>query len=417
MKHLISFGHLNNELKIIIIIKIFLTIINNFCQLDNKLLRPLLYYFGNFLCFIPLLINRKCFKEKLITLNQKLEGKNKKVIKYLYNNPYATNLNMKDIFYIIIVSLLALFQDFLDILIQLMDTNNNIKNDINNQYLFFFEFLIWFLFSKYILKITYYKHQEFSIIGIVIIGIIRLIYRYYYLGNKWNIELIKFLIKIIYIIFNSIFYGYIKGLMKYKFLSPYTCCFIIGLINFTITLIVYIIVLNIPCNFDFFCKDELITFEHFDSKDPVFVYDKDPPLFGFKIIDNKIITITFLIIIPLILGINSVIINITMNDFSVYHIIIPINIGYFLIFLIEAILQPDKNYAYIIFSSILFFVEFLMYFIFLEIIELNFCNLNKNIKKNIKKRAKDDLLIKEIDSFYEEIEENEEEGELMNDVF
>lgn len=41
--------------------------------------------------------------------------------------------------------------------------------------------------------------------------------------------------------------------------------------------------------------------------------------------------------------------------------------------------------------------EFLGYMIYMEIIQLNFCGLNRDISKNIKKRAKLDAILSEQD--------------------
>ena len=54
------------------------------------------------------------------------------------------------------------------------------------------------------------------------------------------------------------------------------------------------------------------------------------------------------------------------------------------------------------------FFEFIGYLIYLEIIQLNFCGLNRDLAKNIKKRAK-------LDSIMSEKELNEEENGDAND--
>ena len=49
-----------------------------------------------------------------------------------------------------------------------------------------------------------------------------------------------------------------------------------------------------------------------------------------------------------------------------------------------------------------FFIEFIMILIFLEIIEINFCGLNKNLKRNIESRGIiDSSLIDEDNDEYE----------------
>lgn len=69
------------------------------------------------------------------------------------------------------------------------------------------------------------------------------------------------------------------------------------------------------------------------------------------------------------------------------------------------------------------FFDFFGYIIYLEILELKFCGLNKNIKKNIIKRAINDVKMDEDDSSSCDSEESEEslnnsetkEKEVSND--
>ena len=122
--------------------------------------------------------------------------------------------------------------------------------------------------------------------------------------------------------------------------------------------------------------------------------------------DVTLIDITLWIIFTIISGVGSFLINKTMNDFTFYHIIIPMKIGDFIKNMID---------SFDIILLIFFIVEFLFYLIFLEIIELNFCDLNKNIKKNIQIRAKSDSTNEEgRDSFFDLDEDNDEENNDIN---
>ena len=38
---------------------------------------------------------------------------------------------------------------------------------------------------------------------------------------------------------NSIFYAYIKILMEYKYYSPFQCCYLFGIVNTPLILIIY----------------------------------------------------------------------------------------------------------------------------------------------------------------------------------
>ena len=84
-----------------------------------------------------------------------------------------------------------------------------------------------------------------------------------------------------------------------------------------------------------------------------------------------------------------------INDFNVFYLIIPFSINT----LINSIFDIWKkfNIYELIIIIITFLIEIISTFILLEIIELNFCGLNNNLRKNIIKRAtKEKGLIYEI---------------------
>ena len=62
--------------------------------------------------------------------------------------------------------------------------------------------------------------------------------------------------------------------------------------------------------------------------------------------------------------------------------------------------------------SLAIFFIFFGQFIFLEIIELNFCNLNKYTKNNIAERAKENLVRKTFYDAFGEFEELSSEEEI-----
>ena len=63
--------------------------------------------------------------------------------------------------------------------------------------------------------------------------------------------------------------------------------------------------------------------------------------------------------------------------------------AYILIKVFDLLLKKSINYQYV--SIILFVLEFISLLIFLEIIELNFLNLNENTIRNIEKREMEDV--------------------------
>ena len=163
--------------------------------------------------------------------------------------------------------------------------------------------------------------------------------------------------------------------MKYKFISPYKCNFMIGIINFPLIIIIYVI----------------ISFTKLGDNNDIYYWDSILDLFtSIKKLD--IINAFRLISLPIAYGIYVLIVNKTIYDFTIYHLYIPLLIENF----IRGTIEKEIN----IFLLITFFcIEFIMILIFLEIIEINFCGLNENLKRNIESRGKTDssLIIEDDD--------------------
>ena len=153
------------------------------------------------------------------------------------------------------MQILAKFCLIFEYMIIYNEETNDQNNYVKNNY-YFLQVLTFFLFCKYILKIRYYKHQLISFIGIMTIGILRWIFIFFFINDKSIKELYIFLIELLLIIIYSIYYGYINGLMEYKFLSPYKCCLIFGIINTPIILIIDFIISYIPCKINYLCEKD-----------------------------------------------------------------------------------------------------------------------------------------------------------------
>ena len=164
----------------------------------------------------------------------------------------------------------------------------------------------------------------------------------------------------------AIFYGYIKILMEFKYFSPFQCCYLFGIVNTPLILILYFIVSYIPCNNKFFCGEK----EYFDN-----IYS----LFD-KLNFNECF---FLILECICEGIGLLTMNMIMNKYTAYHALIPYHSTLCIINLIDR----QTEIAEIIISFTCLILEIIFILIFLEIIELNFCNLNENLKRKIEERA------------------------------
>ena len=89
--------------------------------------------------------------------------------------------------------------------------------------------------------------------------------------------------------------------------------------------------------------------------------------------------------VPIVYGLYVSLINKIFYDFTLYHLYLPFLVKKF----IEEIFSHIVNGNFFKNSFLIscFCIELIMILVFLEIIELNFCGLNKNLKKNIEFRS------------------------------
>ena len=176
----------------------------------------------------------------------------------------------------------------------------------------------------------------------------------------------------IFSIINAIYYLYIKGLMIYKFISPYKCNYMIGIINVPLIIIIYIII-----SFTSLGKDD---------NDNDYYCDNIFKLFSDGISGIK--DIIFLISLPFAYGILLFFINKIIYNYAIYHIYIPILIEYFIRNIIKNLGIVEN-----IILIISFVAELIMILVFLEIIEINCCGLDENLKRNIEIRERSESLL------------------------
>ena len=214
-----------------------INIINKHLFLD-----PLCYYAGFLLNIIPALIAYKFSKtENKKPKTSKLLEENASSIEYIYNNPYDQYLSTKEFTKFIIVCIFFLLADLIEIIQSLIVDEDEFDDDEENDYLFV-QFLIIFLVPKIISKTKYYKHQNISFLILFIIDTIKTIINFIFFQKMFLYKLLIIVLNIIDAILNSICFLYIKGLMKNKFISPYKCNFMVGIINFPLIIIIYVII-------------------------------------------------------------------------------------------------------------------------------------------------------------------------------
>lgn len=336
---------------------------------EHRLLEIFLTNFGYLLIIIPALITKKFTSSDLPKKKLESEKNNENstnLINKNENDSNNNNIKIKDIIIFFSVCILNLFVEFSYILVELL-------NGYYKEEYFLFETLIWFIAPKFIFKKTYYKHQKIAILLIIIIGAIKAIITMI-VFDRFNYK--QLLLEIFIHSGDAIFYGYMKALMEFKYFSPFKCCYIFGIVNTPIILIAYFIVSYIPCNNKFLCDGK----EYFDNIYSLF------DNFSF----NELI---FLILECLSEGIGLLSINMIMNKFTLYHALIPFHAT----FCVINLLDNETSKAEVIITSIYFIAEIIFILVFLEIIELNFCNLNKNLKRKIEDRAINEDIYNETD--------------------
>ena len=319
---------------------------------NNKILKSFLKYLGY--CYLIIgEIMRKKFDTKI-------------------NDAPVTNLvKIKDIILIITVTLIALTDEFLAIFIKI---KTYILITLDERYNFPL-FIFLFISSILIFKMRYYNHQFISIIIIILLEIIRSIFKILFKNIKnegKNINTFdEFLFQLLRASLQSIFFGYSKVLMEFKFFSPFKVTYTFGLISLLIAFIIYII-------FSYITVDE--------NKSYCFVkYNNNCYIDNFYSIFSNFTFIQFfgLFIYSILFAAINVLFNFIIKDYTICHIFLS-----YQLFAFETCFELENNTILsIIINIISILIEIFITLVFLEIIQLKFCGLDKNIRENIQKRA------------------------------
>jgi len=211
--------------------------------------------------------------------------------------------------------------------------------------------LSYIIFNKLFLSLKFERHHILSIIVICLLNIPIIIYfsLLYFYKNLYNIT---------FYLFTGIYLGYFEYLIEIKFYNPYFLFFLESCFYLLLNLINVIL---------------------------YFKYKK-------KYIKNEIFN-SYFIQINLLNLIYRLLFYIILFYFSSVHII--------LIELLSRSLIYISFYKILIYNCtkddiiriILAFLTFIFILIYIEIMEINFCHLNKNLKKNIIEREKNEKIM------------------------
>ena len=225
-----------------------------------------------------------------------------------------------------------------------------------------FGIVFFTILSIIILKSKYYIH---NILSMILFCILTIIIDYIF-GNLQQLELISF-IYLLPLSFENLIYGYMKYLLDKKYLNYWNILFFYGLTDFIYYLFEFIIkiIKNPNDNYIF------ITIRNAETK---------------YIILNFIITVVFYHYLLILLGI------LILDFFSLNHILMSSEISFIIESIIDCLSDFENKKLKLLFLIPALF-QMLSLLFFLEILEFNFCHLNKNTKRNIMLREEAEKMI------------------------
>ena len=173
---------------------------------------------------------------------------------YIDNNPDDRHLSAIDIIKFFSICFILLLIQFVEIIPNIMDddSEDNQKEDYEDNNLLFLILMI-FILLKCFKNVVFYNHQKISFLTFFIIELIKSIY--FIIKKNYNkiYDYLTFIIDLFYSVLLSIYYIYIDGLMKHKYISPYKCSFMIGAGFVPLIIIIYLII-SFANDFDYSCN-------------------------------------------------------------------------------------------------------------------------------------------------------------------
>ena len=306
------------------------------------------------------------------------------LVEYLYikNKKYKIFSQFSKLDYIIFILMMILELLQLTINVIVDDTLIFASNTFNRYNI---DIILLQILSKFTSNSGYFIHHVIGQIIFYIPSLMIDIYRIYNNVEDLNFNWKHIIIIILDFILNDIILTYKKYLMEIKFIPPFIVCFLFGLINLIYLLLFFSLTLinRNPICFENKCFD---------------IFDFDTGRF-----ENNFI-LAFSIICSIFLDcIFFFLYYHIFNLFTTSHTIFNFSIYVMVLNVIEA---KDNNLGLRgwLILSLAFILVFIGIFIYLEIIELNFCDLNKNTRIKIAERAREPKIERIFSEEFPEIE-------------
>ena len=381
-------------------------------ELNNHILLKSFYKYISFMIFGKLFlyfIDRKKSEDF---------GKQKELI---YNNP-EQKISISNITYIYLAIICLLYVLYLELI------EISYSLGFHDYDLWIFNIVFFLLFMQIYHPTKIFKHQSFSLLFIFFTNFIILIIQSFYprahnvydwtndiLGNKFY-SILFYLIYIINSCMISFSRVFAKVLMEFKYISPYTIIILIGIFGFIFTSILICISSAFTCRGTLkekICNVANLNYQTTDTNvyyDSIVVYWNNMK-YNFQNKKSKFWK-EVIIIYPLNLFLNFMVFN--------YEILLTYYLNPMYMLISDSLYYGTKTIITFILNSkekddIIKFILYLWsnifaffgYLIFVEIIELNFCDLSENTRRAIGERGiRDTLLSQEINVHLEEEEDS-----------
>lgn len=314
--------------------------------------------------------------------------------------------------------------------------------DFNGLDFWIFDILFIILFMDTYFIINYYKHQRYSMIFVICVNSILLVISSFLpntnnqednLKDKNTYQIIEditnskyfFIVVLLIFIFLSSLLSFgrvkIKILMYFNYISPYRIIYYIGIIGSLMTFISLILV-------SFFNCKEIENIENYciHVKDDKYYYDN---IFKYFTelrdnIKNPKFYVELLIINPLFFALEFF--GFACEILTIYYlnplfVLVRENLYYCVIRFIFILTNLDNFDKYI--SIAQFFIlqaseiiALIGYAVSLEIIELNFCGMDNDLRRKIIERGERETLNKPLDENSENGDDNNEDNNANNSV-
>ena len=223
------------------------------------------------------------------------------------------------------------------------------------------EMILLTVTSIILLKYKYFIHHIISMVGFILFGN----FSDLLLGSYPEIILfgaIPIIIQLGNIILDVIYYYYQKYMMEKLFYPYWNICFTlgIGLFIFSTAYLIYVLVLK-------------------ENANPLIINGQS--FYSYFTMDDIGLKIGKIILSYIISIISNILYILNIYYFNPNYVLISFQFSK----IADVLINENGNNKY--FCIIFFVIQLFFLMIYLEIIELNFCDLNKNTKKNIEFRS------------------------------